>query len=300
MNGYGYQTPIKKKSKAADFRRTAWEALKNRWWLAIGMGALTSVLGGAATSGFSGSFSYGFSSEGIEGAGELALWQILLLVGVFGFLMLIAVGQVIFVGGAVNVGYARFNLGLIDGEEKLTPLHLFSGFRFCYWKAVKVYALLTLIQAALSLIILVPFSIWALVFIKASGAHMETFTLPLLLTTLVMLLSIFLYIAVSVFVTYRFALCNFILAEYPTLDAMDVLRNSASLMKGNKWRLFCLELSFTGWILLGTFCTCGIGIFFVSPYMSAASAAFYSEVSGRDMAREVEFPSVNPEDYYQF
>ena len=70
-----------------------------------------------------------------------------------------------------------------------------------------------------------------------------------------------------------------------------------ALMKGNKWRYFCLQFSFTGWLLLSC-CTCGIGFLFVSPYMYAASTAFYNEVSGRDTAKEVEFPSLNPDDYF--
>lgn len=51
------------------------------------------------------------------------------------------------------------------------------------------------------------------------------------------------------------------------------------MMQGNKWRLFCLQLSFLGWILLTIF-TCGIGMIVLNPYMEAAMAAFYREVSG--------------------
>ena len=49
-------------------------------------------------------------------------------------------------------------------------------------------------------------------------------------------------------------------------------------MSGNKFRLFCLDLSFIGWDILGMI-TLGIGMLFVRPYQQAAKAAFYREVS---------------------
>ena len=88
-----------------------------------------------------------------------------------------------------------------------------------------------------------------------------------------------------------------ILAEYPEISAIDALRNSASLMRGNKWRLFCLQISFIGWVLLAGCCTCGIGVMFLTPYMSAANAAFYDDIANRAAARETEFPSLDPNDY---
>ena len=58
------------------------------------------------------------------------------------------------------------------------------------------------------------------------------------------------------------------------------MRESKRLMRGNKWRLFCLQLSFLGWLLLGCL-TLGIGLLWVYPYQSAAEAAFYLEITGR-------------------
>jgi uncharacterized membrane protein len=53
------------------------------------------------------------------------------------------------------------------------------------------------------------------------------------------------------------------------------------MMHGNKWRLFCLELSFIGWGIL-CLLTCGIGFLWLSPYMFQAEAAMYHEISGRE------------------
>ena len=76
-------------------------------------------------------------------------------------------------------------------------------------------------------------------------------------------------------------------------------RNKAfrMLMKGNKGRMFCMHLSFIGWFLLTCCCTCGLGSIVLMPYVEMANTAFYDEVSQRSAAKEVEFPSINPDDY---
>ena len=290
---YIYQTPIQKRSKAAEFRRVAWEALKNKWWIAIGVGLIAGALGGATTSGFSGSVSTSFSysnGEAIGGTQIIIAAVAMLLVSGF------AMGAAIFVGGPAMVGYARFNLDLIDGIEPLTPLPVFWAFRFCYWKAVGVHALIALIQTAVGAVTLTP--VVFLTFFAVRFDEIGQVGLSVLMIFLMLALVVAFFV-INVIITYRFVLCSFILTEYPSLSVTDVLRNSATLMKGNKWRYFCLEMSFFGWILLAVFGTCCLGFVALTPYMSAASAAFYNEVSGREMAKDVEFPSINPEDYYQ-
>jgi uncharacterized membrane protein len=61
---------------------------------------------------------------------------------------------------------------------------------------------------------------------------------------------------------------------------MDALRRSQHMMKGMKWKLFCLYLRFTGWIILGVL-SCMIGFLWVGPYMAASMALFYDDIRGR-------------------
>jgi len=63
-------------------------------------------------------------------------------------------------------------------------------------------------------------------------------------------------------------------------------------MQGNKWRLFCLHISFIGWAFLCIF-TCGIGTLFLSPYQMLAEAAFYREITGKN---QVTYTNAN--DFY--
>lgn len=88
-----------------------------------------------------------------------------------------------------------------------------------------------------------------------------------------------LFIIPGIIAAYRYAMVPYLMAEFPDLGVMDAMRESKRLMQGNKWRLFCLEISFFGWMLLGVITI--IGSLWVAPYMKAASAAFYMEVTGR-------------------
>ena len=56
-------------------------------------------------------------------------------------------------------------------------------------------------------------------------------------------------------------------------------------MKGHKWDLFVLDLSFIGWILLGIM-TAGIGLLWVAPYMETTRAAFYEDLKNECIEEE--------------
>ena len=69
--------------------------------------------------------------------------------------------------------------------------------------------------------------------------------------------------------------------DISTLEAMKL---SKELMRGNKWRLFCLRFSFIGWYLLGV-CSLGIGFIWIIPYQKVAEAAFYESLADKDYER---------------
>lgn len=78
--------------------------------------------------------------------------------------------------------------------------------------------------------------------------------------------------------TYSYSMAIFIMSENPEISAKEAMEVSKRMMDGNKWRLFCLQLSFIGWEILCIF-TLGIGLLWLNPYINAATAAFYDEVS---------------------
>lgn len=105
----------------------------------------------------------------------------------------------------------------------------------------------------------------------------DAFCLKLLETLFVVLWSLLLIIP-GLIKTYAYAMAPFILAENPNMTAREALRASEELMDGHKAELLFLELSFIGWSLLNVL-TLGIGSFWLVPYMNAAKAAFYRNLS---------------------
>lgn len=81
----------------------------------------------------------------------------------------------------------------------------------------------------------------------------------------------------GIILSYSYSMATFIMADNPYLTTTEVLRESRLLMKGNKLRLFCLNLSFIGYILL-CILTLGIGFIWLTPYMNATYAAFYRQI----------------------
>lgn len=90
-------------------------------------------------------------------------------------------------------------------------------------------------------------------------------------------------IAASIWLTiksYSYQLVYYILFDNPTKDAKEIVEESEKLMNGNRWRLFCLELSFIGWSILTCF-TLGIGMLWLMPYMVIAQIVFYEVLVGK-------------------
>ena len=114
-----------------------------------------------------------------------------------------------------------------------------------------------------------------------------TMLAAVLLQTVYILGWTLLFIIPGLIAAYRYQLTGYILAENPEMGANDAITRSKELMKGNKWRLFCLDFSFIGWDILSVF-TLGIGDLWLTPYRSAAAAAFYRELVPLEKGEETE------------
>lgn len=77
--------------------------------------------------------------------------------------------------------------------------------------------------------------------------------------------------------SYSYALTPYILKDRPELKFNAAIEESMRMMNGYKMKLFLLDLSFIGWILL-TMLTFGIGLLFLNPYMSVSRIAFYEDL----------------------
>lgn len=329
-----YQTNHKR-SSASEFRARGREKLRGKWGVAILAAVLAGLLGASiGIASFSGVFTT--SSDGPDlnveyeslqslldqspqeffttlfggdvlaetGIDPFVVLAVILASVLLGLLFSLAFS--LFIGSPVTLGYNRFHLALADGEKPKIE-SLFSFFKICFGKSV----LLRLLHSLLLSVVPTVTSIVALLVgwlclrptmhdALAAETMREALQMLAIPALLAVLLAAFLLIAgglLGCLISFRYAFCYMVLAEYPSLSAVDALRNSARLMQGNKWRLFCLSLSFLGWAILCVF-SCGIGLLWLLPYENAAFTEFYCEIANRSAADEIEFPSLNPEDYY--
>ncbi len=77
----------------------------------------------------------------------------------------------------------------------------------------------------------------------------------------------------------------FIMAENPGMGAREAISRSKAMMEGRKMDYFVLQLSFLGWILLGSL-TLGIAYIWVIPYMSATQTNFYNAIKNEPIVAE--------------
>lgn len=108
-----------------------------------------------------------------------------------------------------------------------------------------------------------------------------------ILTSFMVSLWTLLLIVPGIIASYSYAMAPYILAEHTEMAPLEAIQESKRVMNGNKWRLFCLHFSFIGWKILAVF-TGGIGFLVLNPYMEAANAAFYLEITKKTYSKPKE------------
>ena len=106
-----------------------------------------------------------------------------------------------------------------------------------------------------------------------------------ILNSLFTLLWSLLFVIPGIVMSYAYSMSFYILKDNPELSANEARKQSIEMMRGNKWRLFCLDLSFIGWVLLSIL-TLGILMLWVSPVQQASHAAFYESLKPAPAAAE--------------
>lgn len=99
----------------------------------------------------------------------------------------------------------------------------------------------------------------------------------MILMSILIFLWTLLFIIPGIIKSFAYFLTPYILVDNPELSANEAINLSQKMMKGHKFDLFWLELSFIGWILLGIL-TLGVGYVWLMPYMMTATADFYQDV----------------------
>lgn len=100
-------------------------------------------------------------------------------------------------------------------------------------------------------------------------------------TYLLMAIFIFLWclllVIPGIIAAYSYAMAFFVLADDPDVSAMQAITRSKEMMRGNKWKLFCLCWRFFGWGLL-CILTLGFGFLWLAPYVQTSLGHFYDDI----------------------
>lgn len=91
----------------------------------------------------------------------------------------------------------------------------------------------------------------------------------------------------GIIAAYRYRMAEYIMLDHPEYSAWQCIQESKRMMKGNKWRLFCLDFSFIGWHILGVFAPYVVQLWTV-PYISTSVVMFYESLANPE--RYAEFP----------
>ena len=86
-----------------------------------------------------------------------------------------------------------------------------------------------------------------------------------------------LFIIPGIIMSFAYAMTPYILEEHPEISAWDASTRSREMMKGHKFDLFWLYLSFIGWAIL-CILTFGIGLLWLSPYTTTSEVGFYNDL----------------------
>ncbi len=103
-----------------------------------------------------------------------------------------------------------------------------------------------------------------------------------------------LFIIPGIIKAFAYSAAEYIAAEHPDYSFKKCLDESERLMKGHKWELFVLHLSFIGWMLLSAL-TFGILYLWIAPYMLATQTEYFIALMGKDSALSKKDGVINAE-----
>ena len=201
-----------------------------------------------------------------------------LAVGVFVVFLLISSSAGVisfFIAGPFELGLAIFFLAVSRGGEQNFGM-LFSGFNR-FLQAFLANLLMCIFVGVLALLpMLILVFLFATIIISVGlGTSAHSGMLAALAIPMCGLMMIPLIIA-----TYAFSMTFYVLADNQDISAFDAIVQSVKMMRGRKWKLFCLGFRFVGWVVLAL-CTCGIGFLWLMPYIYTTIARFYDDVKDR-------------------
>lgn len=226
---------------AYELKREALNGLTGHWGIAIGAGLVASALISGASFGASFRVSFPADTESTSAAITGGVINLKILV-----VTLLIIAAAFAVSLAISVAYSLFSSVIETGYARFNidlvdyrePSFGSLFSYFRYWKNIAV-----------------------------AGVLKQLF----------ITLGYMLFIVPGIIMYYNYAMVPYILADDPTISGKEALAKSKQMMYGHRWRLFCIGMSFFGWVILAML-SFGVGMIWLTPYMNATHAAFYKDL----------------------
>lgn len=164
--------------------------------------------------------------------------------------------------GVMNAGIALYFLNIACGQQPFTR-DLFYGFRNDSKKALVISTVITLCNT----LCLGPGQYLSQKFLTTRDVK---WVAPAMIATLV---GACIYVPISLGISLSF----FLMLDFPDSSGKETLQHCWRLMKGNRKRLFLLELSFLPLMLL-CLLSFGIGLLWLGPYMQMTYTYFFLDL----------------------
>ncbi len=164
--------------------------------------------------------------------------------------------------GVFNTGIALYFLNLACGRIA-TVSDIFYGFKHLFKKSLTISA----VNVLFSTICLMPYNVFYALYLADGG------TKWLIYTAVSLGLGALVYLPIALSLSQ----CYFLLLDFPSYSAKEIIFLSVRIMKGRKVRLFLLELSFIPLTILSML-TLGIGDLWLTPYMNMTMALFFLDI----------------------
>lgn len=88
---------------------------------------------------------------------------------------------------------------------------------------------------------------------------------------------------------YEYAMIPYIIGDKTNIKWKEAFNISKQMMKGNKWKLFVLDLSFIGWEILSLFTFGLLNILYVNPYKIATNVELYEVLKKKAIKENIEY-----------
>lgn len=259
--------------RASSYRQEAREALKGRWGAALLTCLLLAVLPVVPCALFAliPAVIPMESLSAIAGAATLVPGgAVTVQLNDLAATILPSLGSILAIGGGVALltlllqpflilGQAKMGVNLYTGEK--VGFHVLAIGWKGYWKTVGLSILIYLaiiwpimLVAALSSIALSLGTQWLTNY--ALVGNDPSFLIGLLPAVYAVIMLVMMCVTIAR--AFRYIPSIYLLAMHPDGPLCKIMHRSRVIMKGNKWRIFRLALSFIGWILLNVLFNCAV------------------------------------------